>query len=175
MTKALLIVLIFLVMSVASAGCSSQTESSSDSNVVIPSPTIKDLHNVKFHITDQNGTPIYNALIFANYNSSAYSNQLNTPNNNRGYTDEYGNYSFVMRGSIKYKIIVSNLKNEKDQSIEINPTDTEYIWRITPEPTPNPQPVRENGWEHINDNNWFLGIAKGICSVIPTVNQALNC
>lgn len=175
MKKSSISLLLFLIILSLFTGCSSQTESSTNSNDMSPSPTVKDLHNVNFHLVDQNNTPIYNAYITANFNSTDYPDQLNTPNNNRGYTDEYGNYSFVMRGSVKYNVTVSNLKNEQIQNIGLNPTDSEYIWRITPKPTPSPEPVKTNEWDHFNDNNWFLKFAKSVCSVIPTINEALNC
>jgi len=173
--KSSLTLLVFLLILGLSGGCSSQTESSTYTEPVIPSPTIKDLHNVNFHLIDRNDTPISNTYITANFNSTEYPGLLNTPNNNRGYTDDSGNFSFVMRGSVKYNITVSNLKNKQILQIELNPINSDYILKITPKPTPSPEPTRTNEWDHINDNNWILKIAKGVCSVIPTINDALNC
>jgi hypothetical protein len=167
-------VLIFLFLS----GCVSDTEKPEISEQEIPQTLIiRDLHNVKIHLVDQNNTPIYNAFITANYNSSAHPNNLNTPNNNRGYTDENGNLTFVMRGSVQYNLTVSNLPDRREIFSSITPTAIEYSLQIESTPTQlqTPVPTRTNSWDKNLDESWGYKIGKGICSFIPYVNNALNC
>lgn len=171
MKKIIQKLLILTVAIILSAGCTSPTDNTTSS----PTTAIRDLHNVKFHLVDQNETPIYNAFITANYNSSAYPPELNAPNNNRGYTDEYGNLSFVMRGSIQYDFTVSNLHDKQEIITTITPTAVEYSLQIKPTVGPTPVPTRTNEWDKIKDENLGYQISKGVCSFIPYINNALNC
>jgi hypothetical protein len=176
MKNKILKLLILLILIICTIGCTSQTENPTNSEKTnLQTITVRDLHNVKFHLVDQNNTPIYGVYVTANYNSTEYPNTLNTPIDNRAYTDEYGNLSFVMRGSIKYEISASNLRDGYTRTVMINPTGIEYLWPITPIPTSSPVPTRTNEWTNYQNNNWIFQTAKGICSFIPSVNTALNC
>jgi hypothetical protein len=129
-----LIWLIFLIVTLCLiTGCVSQSNSqTTDNDSKVPSNSVRDLHTVNFHLYDQNGTPVDHAFVSAADNSST--------NSLRGYTDENGNLSFVMRGSLQYNITASNLRDGQTRGVFLFPTDTEYTWPITPIPTPTPKP-----------------------------------
>lgn len=176
MKKIIQKILFLMLVVIFSAGCTSQTDNLTNSeNSIPPTTAVRDLHNVKFHLVDQNNTPIDNALITANYNSSAYPPESNAPNNNRGYTDEYGNLSFVMRASIQYDLTVSNLHDKQEIITTITPTAVEYSLQIKPTVAPTPVPTRTNSWDNLRENNFGYQFSKGICSFIPIINDALNC
>ncbi len=122
-------VIILFVTICLLAGCTSQSNSQ-DSN--LPPTTVRDLHTVNFHLMDENKTPIDHAFVSASDNSST--------NSLKSYTDENGNLSFVMRGSVQYNITVTNLRDGQARGVFLFPTDTEYTWPITPIPTPTPKP-----------------------------------
>ena len=174
--KKYLLLLISVIALMLFAGCLSSTnESGISTNTDSPENAVHDLHNVHFHLVDQNNTPIEHAFIIANFNSTEYPNESISLNELKSFTDPNGNLTFVMKSSIEYNITVSNLFDHVSRSETIHPTDVDYIWHITPFPTPSPTPTWTNTFENINDNNWFLQVAKSVCSFIPTVNTALNC
>ena len=153
------IIILIIVFSII-AGCTSQT-SDKDSN--LPTSSVRDLHTVNFHLEDQNKTPVDHALINAIDNSSI--NPL------KGYTDENGNLSFVMRGSVQYNITVSNLRDGQSRSTILFPTDTEYTWSITPIPTPSPKPDpnAKLAKDVQNLNDGANAVANGITSTVNFV------
>ncbi len=119
--KRIQIIILIVALSLL-AGCTSQSNiQTSDQNPNLPPSNVRDLHTVNFHLVDQNKTPIDHALVSAADNSSI--NPL------KGYTDENGNLSFVMRGSIQYNITVSNLRDGQTRNTILFPTDTEYNCR----------------------------------------------
>jgi hypothetical protein len=131
--KDLSLIIILIVTLILLPGCISQSNTqTNDQDSNLPTGSVRDLHTVNFHFVDQNDTPIDHALVSATDNSST--------NSLKCYTDENGNLSFVMRGSIQYNITVSNLRDGQARGVFLFPTDTEYTWPITPIPTPTPKP-----------------------------------
>lgn len=124
---------IIVITLISFMGCSSQSNDQAIINKLnVTNHVVRDLHSVNFHLTDENQTPINHALIIATDNS--------TINPLKGYTDENGNVTLVMRGSVQYNITASNLPDGQIVSTNLFPIDTEYNWSITPTPTPTPKP-----------------------------------
>lgn len=122
---------------------------------------------MNFHLEDQNKKPIDHALVSAVDNST--SNPL------KDYTDENGNLSFVMRGSVQYNITVSNLRDGQSRSTFLFPTDSEYLWAITPipTPTPKPDPNAKLAKDIQNLNDGANTVANGITNTVNFVTKFL--
>jgi hypothetical protein len=102
--KNFLALTIIVIILISSTGCLSPSEDQKNiDHLNIVTPAVRDLHSVNFHLVDKNQTPIDHALIIATDNS--------TLNPLKGYTDENGNVTFVMRGTTQYNITVSNLRD----------------------------------------------------------------
>lgn len=146
------------------AGCSSQSNNGDSS---LSQTSVRDLHTVNFHFEDQNKKPIDHALVSAVDNST--SNPL------KDYTNENGNLSFVMRGSVQYNITVSNLRDGQSRSTLLFPTDSEYLWAITPipTPTPKPDPNAKLAKDIQNLNDGANAVANGITNTVNFVTRFL--
>jgi len=168
MKNALIIVLIFLFL--LFTGCTSQSEISSNPSISdsANTPNLR-LHNVLFQVVYDNGTPLERVYITADYDSSAYNSItiLNAQNNLKGYTDENGNWTFLMNGSIRYNISVSNIRGENMYNTKISPTNLEYQLKVLPIPkiTEAPKPkITKTDWESISEKQ--LRYISWICPFI---------